>query len=95
MRSKQVSGGGVGGGRAGETRRGDAGWWVEGARSPLRQAGQFQPMGKPATQILLKSARVREEQKCTHLKQVEHFKESLPTSRANGARVTWGAPRWT
>ena len=45
MRSEQVSGGGVGGGGAGETGRGDAGWWVGEARSPLRQAGQFQPMG--------------------------------------------------
>ena len=45
MRSEQASGGGVGGGRAGETGRGDAGWWVGEARSPLRQAGQFQPMG--------------------------------------------------
>ena len=81
MRSEQVSGGDVGGGGAGETGRGDACWWVGEARSPLRQAGQFQPMGEPASQILQKSARVREEQKCTHLEQVEHFKESLPTSR--------------
>ena len=67
MRSKHVSGGGVGGGRAGETRRGDACWWVGEARSPLRQAGQFQPMVEPAAQILQKSARVREDQeKCTH-----------------------------
>ena len=80
MRSEQVSGGGVGG--AGETGRGDACWWVGEARSPLRQAGQFQPMGEPAAQILQKSAWVREEQeKCTHLEQVEHFKQSLPTSR--------------
>ena len=65
IRSEQASGVGVGGGRAGETTRGDAGRWVGEARSPLRQAGQFQPMGEPATQILLKSARVREEQeKC-------------------------------
>ena len=78
MRSEQASGGGVGG--AGE--KGDAGRWVGEARSPLRQAGQFQPMGEPAMQILRKSARVREEQKkCTHLEQVDHFKESLPTSR--------------
>ena len=82
MRSEQVSGGGVGGGGAGETGRGDAGWWVGEARSPLRQAGQFQPMGEPAAQILQNPARVREEQeKCTHMEQVEHFKESLPTSR--------------
>ena len=68
MRSEQVSGGGVGGGRAGETGRGDAGGWVGEARSPLRQAGQFQPMGEQAAQILRKSAGVREEQeKCTHL----------------------------
>ena len=80
MRSEQVSGGGVGEG--GETGRGDACWWVGEARSPLRQAGQFQPMGEPAAQIVQKSARVREKQeKCTHLEQVEHFKESLPTSR--------------
>ena len=80
MKSELASGRGVGG--AGETGRGDAGQWVGEARSPLRQAGQFQPMGEPATQILRKSARVREEQeKCTHLEQVEHFKESLPTSR--------------
>ena len=38
-------------------------------------------MVEPAAQILRKLARVREEQeKCTHLKQVEHFSESLPTS---------------
>ena len=81
MRSEQVSEGGVGGDGAGETGRGDACRWVGKARSPLRQAGQFQPMGEPAAQILRKSAWVREEQKCTHLEQVEHFKESLPTSR--------------
>ena len=52
------------------------------AKFPLRQAGQFQPMGEPAAQILQKSAQVREEQeKCTHLEQVEYFKESLPTLR--------------
>ena len=82
IRSEQASGVGVGGGRAGETRRGDAGRWVGETRSQLRQAGQFQPMGEPAAQILRKPARVREEQeKCTHLEQVEHCKESLPTSR--------------
>ena len=83
IRSEQASGVGVGGGRAGETRRGGtlAGGW-ERQGPPLRQAGQFQPMGEPAAQILRKSARVREEQeKCTHLEQVENFKESLPTSR--------------
>ena len=57
---------------------GDACWWVGEARSPLRQAGQFQPMVEPAAQILQKLARVRE--KCTDLEQVEHFSESLPTS---------------
>ena len=37
---------------------------------------------EPAVQILRKSAQVREEQeKCTHLEQVEHLKESLPISR--------------
>ena len=82
MRYEQVSGGGVGGGGAGETGRGDSGWWVGEARFQLRQAGQFQPMGELAAQILRKSARIREEQeKCTHLEQVEHIKESLPTSR--------------
>ena len=82
MRSEHASGGSVGGGGAGEKGRGDAGGRVGETRSPLRQAGQFQPMGEPAAQILRKSARVREEQKkCTHLEQVEHFKESLPTSR--------------
>ena len=81
-RSEQVSGGGVGGGGAGEMGWGDTCWWVGEVRSPLTQAGQFQPMGEPATQILPKSAQVKEEQeKCTHLEQVEHFKESLPTSR--------------
>ena len=69
IRSEQASG--VGGGRAGETRQGDDGRWVGEARSPLRQAGQFQPMGEPAAQILRKSARVRvEPEKCTHLEQV-------------------------
>ena len=72
--------GGVGGGRAEETGQGDAWWWVGKARSSLRQAGQFQPMVEPAAQILQKLAQVREEQKCTHLEQVEHFSESLPTS---------------
>ena len=73
--------GGVGGGGAGETGPGDAWWWVGEARSPLRQAGQFQPMVEPAAQILQKLARIREEQeKCTHLEHVEHFSESLPTS---------------
>ena len=82
MRSEQASGVGVGGGRAGETRRG--GRWLVGGRDkvPIKTSRQFQPMGEPAAQILRKSARVREEQeKCTHLEQVEHFKESLPTSR--------------
>ena len=81
LRSEQASGGGVGGGGAGEKGRGDARRRVGEARSPLRQAGQFQPMGEPTAQILRKSARVREKQKCTYLEQVEHFKESLPTSR--------------
>ena len=35
----------MGGGGAGKTGQGDACWWVGEARSPLRQAGQFQPMG--------------------------------------------------
>ena len=74
-------GGGEGGSGTGEMGRGDACWWVGEARSQMRQTGQFQPMVKPAAQILRKLARVREEQeKCTHLKQVEHFRESLPTS---------------
>ena len=79
MKSVHVSGGDVGEGRAGQTGWGTlAGGWER--QGPL--AGQFQPMGKPAAQILRKSARVREEQeKCTHLEQVEHFRESLPTSR--------------
>ena len=51
MRSEHVSGGGVGGSAPGETGWGDACWWVGEARSPLRQAGQFQPMGEPAAQI--------------------------------------------
>ena len=60
---------------------GDACWWVGEPRSPLRQAGQFQPMVEPAAQILRTSVRVREEQeKCTYLEQVEHFSEFLPTS---------------
>ena len=82
IRSEQASGVGVGGAELESRGGGDAGRWVGETRSPLRQAGQFQPMGEPAAQILRKSARVREEQeKCTHLEQVEHFKESLPTSR--------------
>ena len=52
MRSEHVGGGSVGGGGAGETGQGNACWWVGEARSPLRQAGQFQPMGEPAEQIL-------------------------------------------
>ena len=60
---------------------GDACWWVGEARYPLRQAGQFQTMLEPAVQILQKFARIREEQeKCTHLEQMEHFSESSPTS---------------
>ena len=60
--------GGEGGGGTGETRRRDACWWVGEARSPLRQAGQFQPMVEPAAQILQKLAKFREEQeKCTQL----------------------------
>ena len=77
MRSEHVSGGG---GVGAELE--NACWWVGEARFPLRQAGQFQPMGEPATQILRKSTWVREEQeKCAHLEQVKHFRESLPTSR--------------
>ena len=99
MRSEQACRGGCGcGDGAGEKGRGDAGRRVGEARSPLRQAGRFQPMVEPAAQILRKSAQVREEQeKCTHLEQVKHFKESLPTSREQmeqGQRGT-GAPRWT
>ena len=45
IRSEQASGVGVGGVRAGETMRGDAGRWVGEARSPLKQAGQFHPWG--------------------------------------------------
>ena len=82
MRSEHVRGGNVGGDGAGGMGREDASWWVGEARSPLRQAGQFQPVGEPAAQIFRKSARVREEQeKCIHLEQVEHFRESFPTSR--------------
>ena len=49
IRSEQASGVGVGGGRAGETRRG--GRWPVGGRGkvPLRQAGQLQPMGEPSS----------------------------------------------
>ena len=80
MRSEQVSGGGVGGGGAGETGRGDACWWVEEARQETSRATPT--YGRPAAQILRKSARVRgKQEKCTHLEQVEHFKECLPTSR--------------
>ena len=67
----------------GSWRDGAGGRLVVGGRGkdPLRQAGQFQPMVEPAAQILQKLARVREEpEKCTHLEQVEHFSESLPTS---------------
>ena len=46
MRSEHICGG-----VAGETGWGDACWWVREARSLLRQAGQFQPMGEPAEQI--------------------------------------------
>ena len=82
LRTEQGSEVGEGGGGAGEKGRGDAGRREGEARAALGQAGQFQPMGEPAAQILRKSARVKEEQeKCTHLEQVEHFKESLPTSR--------------
>ena len=82
IRSEQASGVGVGGGRAGETRRG--GRWPVGGKDkvPIKTSRAIPTHGEPAAQILRKSARVREEQeKCTHLEQVEHFKESLPTSR--------------
>ena len=93
-RSEQASGGGAGGGRAGEKGRGDAGRRVGEARSPLRQAGQFQPMGEPAAQILQKSARVREEQeKRTHPEQAEHLKESSPTLRKQMEQGQRGGPR--
>ena len=81
MRSENVRGGG-GWGRS--WRDGAGGRLLVGGRGkvPLRQAGQFQPVGEPAVQILRKSAWVREEQeKCTHLEQVEHFRESFSTSR--------------
>ena len=45
IRSEQANGVGVGGGRAGETTRGDAGRWVGEARSPLRQAGAIPTHG--------------------------------------------------
>ena len=45
IRSEQASGVGVGGEKAGETRRGDAGRWVGETRTPLRQAGQFPTHG--------------------------------------------------
>ena len=45
-------------------------------------AGHRQPTAVPVAQIVRKLARVREEQrKCTHLRQAEHWRESLPTSR--------------
>ena len=71
IRSEQASGSGCGWGQSWRDEAGGR-WPVGGeARSPLRQAGQFQPMGDPAAQILRKSARVREEQeKCTYLEQV-------------------------
>ena len=68
IRSEQASGVGVGGGRAGETRRG--GFWPVGGRDkvPIKTSRAIQPMGEPAAQILRKSARVREEQeKCIPL----------------------------
>ena len=81
------------GGGVGETGWGDACWWVGEARSPLRQAGQFQRMVEPAAQILRKLARVREKQeKCTHLEQVEHFSESFPTSWEHKEQGNVGGP---
>ena len=94
IRSEQASGMGVGGGRAGETRRGDAGRWVGEARSPLRQAGQFQPMGEPAAQILQKSARVREEQKkCTHMSRWSTLKNPYLPRESKWSKGNVGGPK--
>ena len=73
-------------GGGGETGRGDACWWVGEAKSPLRQAGQFQPMGEPAAHILRKSAQVREE-KCTHLEQVGHRESKWSKGNVGGPEV--------
>ena len=81
IRSEQASGVGVGGGRAGETRGGRCRWVGE-TRSPLRQAGQFQPMGKPAAQILRKPGPSQRRAEEVHpLGAGGALKESLPTSR--------------
>ena len=80
IRSEQASG--VGGGRAGETRRG--GRWPVGGRDkvPIKTSRAIPTHGGAGRADFAKVSRVREEQeKCTHLEQVEHFKESLPTSR--------------
>ena len=50
-------------------------------------------MGEPAAQILRKSARVREEQeKCTHLEQVEHLRNPYLHRESKWSKGNVGGP---
>ena len=76
-------GGTLGKGWRGRRRRNERIGLSRGASLTLGQhARQRQPTAVPVAQIVRKSARMREEPwKCTHLRQVVHRRESLPTSR--------------
>ena len=96
IRSEQASGVGVGGGRAGETRRGDAGQWVGETRSPLRQAGNSNHGGAGRADFAKVSPSQRGAGEMHPLGAGGALQRSLTyLERANGARVTWEAPRWT
>ena len=74
IRSEQASGVGVGGGKAGETRRG--GRWPVGGKDkvPIKTSRAIPTHGGAGRADFAKVSRVREKQeKCTHLEQVEHF----------------------
>ena len=82
IRSEQASGVGVGGGRAGETRRG--GRWPVGGRDkvPIKTSRAIPTHGGAGSADFAKvSPSQRGAGEVHPLEQVEHFKESLPTSR--------------
>ena len=58
-------------------------------RSPLRQAGQFQPMGEPAAQILRKSASGKKGAKEMHPLEASRALKRISAhiQMADGARV--------
>ena len=97
IRSEQASGVGVGGGKAGETRRG--GRWPVGGRDkvPIKTSRAIPTHGGAGSAVFAKVSPSQRGAGEVHplgaggaLKRILTYIE-----RANGARVTWEAPRWT